>query len=148
MKTPGRLVRHMNLFEKVEDPTDLALLKSVIASSERPEALVALGIRNLVISPTAALEVTAQVLELLADQNAQTRPRVLLLVDSTPIYRGTVNLKDAIATDLSERFEVETLVLGENGQLHADDEALDEATAALVGIAAVVSVGSRHRNAR
>lgn len=132
----------MNLFEKVEDPTDLALLKSVIASSERPEALVALGIRNLVISPTAALEVSAQVLELLADQDAQTRPRVLLLVDSTPIYRGTVNLKDAIATDLSERFEVETLVLGQNGQLHADDEALDEATAALVGIAAVVSVGS------
>ena len=132
----------MNLFEKVEDPTDLALLKSVIAASERPNALIYLGIQRLVISPTAALEVNRHLVDLLGSDVVATRPRVVLLVDSTPILRNGKDLKATVEHALREDFDVEPLVLGAGGHLYADDAALNAATVALAGAAAVVSVGS------
>jgi glycerol-1-phosphate dehydrogenase [NAD(P)+] len=131
-----------NLFETVEDPTDLALLKSVIAASERPNSLIYLGIKSLVISPTAALEVRDQLVELLGADAAAMHPRVLLLVDSTPIFRNGENLKDLVERSLSEEFTLDRLELGQAGHLYADDAALDAATKALAGAAAIVSVGS------
>lgn len=132
----------MNLFEQIEDPTDLALLKSVIASSDRPNDLVYLGIRHLIISSNAALEVRKYLVELLGETVSASWPRVLLLVDSTPIYRNGENLKDLVEASLASEFEVVRLELGESGHLHADDSALRTATEALVGAAAIVSVGS------
>lgn len=132
----------MNLFEKVEDPTDLAMLKEVIAESERPEALVPLGIRHLVISPNAALQVEEFLVELLGAEAITGRPRIVLLVDSTPITRNGEDLKQLVSDSLTPMFDVDRLVLGSGGHLYADDAALDEATAALEGAAAVVSVGS------
>ena len=134
----------MNLFEKVEDPTDLALLKSVIAASERPNALIYLGIQQLVISDTAALEVSRYLDELLGEsRGSQTsKPRVVLLVDSTQILRNGQDLKALVRADLEGDYEVDLLVLGEGGHLYADDDALNTATKALAGASAVVSVGS------
>jgi glycerol-1-phosphate dehydrogenase [NAD(P)+] len=136
------LVRRMNLFQQVEDPTDLALLKSIIAQSERPEALVPLGIKHLVISPTASDQVVHYLFELLSSVDLPARPKVLLLVDATPIYRNGADLKSAVEQSLAEHFEVSKLVLGSGGHLHADDDALDAATKALEGASAIVSVGS------
>lgn len=138
----------MNLFEQVEDPTDLTTLKSVIAASERPQDLVPLGIKHLVISSDASLKVTHYLNDLLGAELAASRPRVVLLADSTKIQRNGQDLKSYIEVELSKNFEVSRITLASEGgasedaHLYVDDTALDMATAALAGAAAVVSVGS------
>ena len=137
----------MNLFEQVEDPTDLVTLKSVIAASERPNDLVALGIKHLVISADASLRVVEYLNDLLGTdpENSElsaNRPRVVLLADATLILRNGDDLKSLIELSLAEHFDVSRITLGAFGHLYADDTALDAATKALEGAAAVVSVGS------
>jgi len=137
----------VNLFEQVEDPTDLVTLKSVIAASERPNDLVALGIKHLVISADASLRVVEYLNDLLGTdpENAElsaNRPRVVLLADATLILRNGDDLKSLIEESLVKDFEVSRITLGAGGHLYADDTALDAATKALEGAAAVVSVGS------
>ena len=131
----------MNLFEQVEDPTDLVTIKSVISQSERPGCLVPLGIQHLVISPTAALEV-ADYLKRVLGERSGTKPTVVLLADQTKIFRNGQDLKEAVASALGSDYLIKPLVLGTENHLHADDAALDAATAALEGVDAVVSVGS------
>jgi len=132
----------MNLFEKVEDPTDLVTLKSVIAASERPADLVELGIKHLVISPDASLKVPEFLIDLLGESLVNSRPQVVLLVDSTPIFRNGEDLKTHIEASLSTQFEVTRVTLGGGDHLFVDDSALDAATNSLAGAKAIVSVGS------
>ena len=137
-----RLVYRMNLFEKVEDPTDLVTLKSVIAASERPNDLVPLGIKKLVISPDASLNVVDSLVDLLGPELSAKRPKVVILADSTQILRNGVDLKATVEASLAEFFEVSRITLGAGTHLYVDDSALDQATKSLDGAAAVVSVGS------
>lgn len=130
----------MNLFTQIEDPTDLDRIRDVISQSERPEALVPLGIRTLEISEVASDHAAQSLLALLPKDGG--RKRVALLIDATPIFKGSVNLKESVAAQLNQHFDVETVVLGDSHHLYADDAALDAATAALAGLDGVVSVGS------
>ena len=133
----------MNLFAQVDDPTDLERIRSVIAASERPDALVSLGIRDLQISPTASDNVVKSVLDLLAVANQEAADaRVLVLVDATPIFKGEADLKASVVKRLGETFAVSVTVLGDEHHLYADDAALDAATVAVTGATAVVSIGS------
>jgi len=137
----------MNLFEQVDDPTDLAKLKSVIAASERPNDLVALGIKHLVISPDASLQVVEYLhdllgTDLLGAEHSASRSRVVLLADATQIFRNGQDLKFYLEESLAEHFEVSRITLGDGGHLSVDDAALDAATQALDGAAALVSVGA------
>jgi glycerol-1-phosphate dehydrogenase [NAD(P)+] len=132
----------VNLFEQVEDPTNLELIRSVIAASERPEALVPLGIRQLQISSTASENVVESLRSLLEQADQAVTPQVVVLVDATPIFKGAVELKASVIEELKEHFEVKVAVLGDEHHLYADDSALDAATAAVKSAAAVVSIGS------
>ena len=133
----------MNLFTQVEDPTNLELIRDVIQQSERPEALVPLGIKTLEISNTASDHAATHLTTLISENGTVANgARVVVLVDATPIYKGAVNLKDSVVQQLSKTFSVETVVLGDEHHLYADDSALDAATAAVTGAAGVVSVGS------
>ena len=133
----------MSLFEQVQDPTDLSRIRSVIAASENPGALVPLGISVLEISDEAALHTTQRLTELLAAAGKKdVGSKVVVIVDATPIFKGQIDLKAAVVAQLSERFEVVTLVLGDEHHLYADDEALDAAAAAVEDADGVVSVGS------
>ncbi|MEY4367666.1 MAG: hypothetical protein RLZ28_1081 [Actinomycetota bacterium] len=133
----------MNLFEQVEDPTDLDLIRSVISASERPEALVPLGIRQLQISSNASDNVVEALRSLLdSTVKTDTTPRVVVLVDATPIFKGSIDLKASVISELDKHFDVKVAVLGDEHHLYADDSALDEATLAVTGARAVVSVGS------
>jgi glycerol-1-phosphate dehydrogenase [NAD(P)+] len=133
----------MNLFEEIDDPTDLDRIRTVIAASERPDALVSLGISTLTISDTAADTVADELAKLLETQGkTSSGARVVVLMDSTPIYKAQTNLKDFVVAQLQERFRVTPVVLGDTHHLLADDVALDAATAALTEADAVVSVGS------
>ena len=133
----------MNLFAQIADPTDLDLVRKVIASSERPDDLVPLGIKSLEISADASHSATSALAQLIQDAGGSPAgSRVVVLVDATPIYKGDVNLKKTVAEQLAQEFEVEVVVLGDEHHLYADDSAIDAASAALEGAAGVVSVGS------
>ena len=133
----------MNLFAQVEDPTDLTLVRDVIAKSANPSALVPLGIRKLEISPEAADHTASSLIELLeATGRSIAGARVVVLQDATPIFKGKVDLKAAVVAQLEGHFRVEVVVLGDEHHLYADDTALNAATAAVIGATAVVSVGS------
>ena len=133
----------MNLFAEIDDPTDLDRIRGVIAASERPGALVPLGISQLRISADASNMVAHELATLLDNQGKPVDgARVVVLMDSTPIYKATTNLKESVVAQLRERFNVTPVVLGDTHHLLADDTSLDAATAALAGVDAVVSVGS------
>jgi glycerol-1-phosphate dehydrogenase [NAD(P)+] len=133
----------LNHFAHIGDPTDLDLIREVIAASPRPEALVSLGIRRMQISDTAADSVCDELATLLKDAGRIVEgAHVVLLVDATPIFKGPDNLKDRVSAQLEQLFDVTRVILGGGGHLYADDVALDAATAALTGADGVVSVGS------
>jgi glycerol-1-phosphate dehydrogenase [NAD(P)+] len=131
----------MNLFAQIDDPTDLDRIRSVIAASYQPESLVPLGIKKLVISDSASDAVTESLLGLLP-QSADQNTKVVVLVDATPIFKGSTNLKESVVIQLRKNFNVTVVVLGDEHHLYADDASLDAATLALEGAAAAVSVGS------
>lgn len=130
----------MGAFAAISDPTDLDAVRTAITQAERPDDLVPLGLRALVIEPGAAAQAPARVRELIAPRG--DRATVALLVDRTLIRSGADDLKADVRALLEREFEVVETVLGEPGHLHVDDEALDAATAATTGVDAVVSVGS------
>lgn len=130
----------MGAFAAISDPTDLDAVRTAITQAERPDDLVPLGLRALVIEPGAAAQAPARVRELIAPRG--DRATVALLVDRTVIRSGADDLKADVRALLEREFEVVETVLGEPGHLHVDDEALDTATAATTGVDAVVSVGS------
>lgn len=133
----------MNQFAQIADPTDLDRIREVIAASPRPEALVPLGIQRMQISDTAADAACDELATLLRDAGKTVDgARVVVLVDATPIFKGTDNVKDRVVAQLEQRFSVARVVLGDENHLYADDSALDAATAALAGADGVVSVGS------
>lgn len=133
----------MSLFSQIDDPTDLDRIRGVIAASERPEALVPLDIHRLEISDQAADHAAAELASLITAAGLSVvGARVVVLMDSTPIYKGDVDLKAFIVEQLGRDFQVERVVLGDTHHLYADDTALDAATAALENADGVVSVGS------
>lgn len=135
----------MSLFASISDPTDLDAVRRVVAESPRAGDLVPLGIDRLEIGPSAALAVADELRRQIERHGVRTtRPRVLLIIDSTLIRRGEADLKALVRNLLDDGgFDVETLVLGDAAHsLHADDAALDAAAEAASRADAVVSVGS------
>lgn len=99
-------------------------------------SLNAIGIDRILIGPGA--------LDLLAGEVATlTSGPVVILEDATPMVRLGADLKAEIEERLQGLGEVRREVLtGRDGQLHADQETLAVARAAVEGAGCVVSVGS------
>ncbi|WP_104198894.1 iron-containing alcohol dehydrogenase [Cryobacterium sp. Y29] len=131
----------MSTFASITDPTDLDAIRAVIASTADAVDLVPLSIRALVISPQASFDLVPAVKSLVADGPTGTR-RVAVLVDETAILRDGRDLKQQLCELLAEAFAIEIVVLGHGGQLHADEDALETATAAIKGYDCAVAIGS------
>lgn len=119
------------------DPTDLEGLRSLLGSADPEGRLAPIGMQTV--------DIGSGVLESLPDAVAECAPRgrVTLLVDRTPMRRGTEDLKPLAFELLASRFEVSHTVLGPPGhELHADEATVEQATAAAEGADAVVVVGS------
>jgi glycerol-1-phosphate dehydrogenase [NAD(P)+] len=122
------------------DPTDLVGLREALADLEGSLAPIGMG----------RIEIGADVLSLLPDvvsdlaPEGREAPRVVLATDATPMRRGGGDPKAEAERLLAGRFEVRRTVLGEGrAQLHADEEALAEAEAAVRDADCVVVVGAR-----
>lgn len=130
--------------EKRADPTDLDGLREALAASDPGGRLAPLGMGRIEIGSGVLGLLPEVVEELLGDGEEPGGVRVVLVTDPTPIPRRGGELKGLVEAMLAEHFEVERAVIGvgHDGQLHADEEALDEAEAAVAGAGCVVVVGS------
>jgi glycerol-1-phosphate dehydrogenase [NAD(P)+] len=124
------------------DPTDLAALREALARSDPEGKLAPIGMRRIEIG-SDALAVLPEVVSELTREGRET-PRVVLATDATPMRRKGGDPKaEAERLLAGRRFEVRRAVLGVwRAQLHADEEALAEARAAVADADCVVVVGS------
>ncbi|HLL98517.1 MAG TPA: iron-containing alcohol dehydrogenase, partial [Rubrobacteraceae bacterium] len=119
------------------DPTDLAGLREALALADPEGKLAPIGMSSIEIGGDA-LSLLPEVVSKFA-----RGPRVVLAMDATPMRRAGGDLKDEAERLLAQHFEVRRAVVGEGrAQLHADEEALAEAEAAVAGADCVVAVGS------
>ena len=125
------------------DPTDLDGLRKVLRGSDPEGRLAPLGMRRIEIGDEILGLIPDCVSELVGEDGREEK-RILLVTDATPIRRAGEDLKKNVERRLSARFEgTERVVIGaRHAQLHADEEALAEVEAAVVGADCVVAVGS------
>jgi glycerol-1-phosphate dehydrogenase [NAD(P)+] len=119
------------------DPTDLDGLREALELADPEGRLAPVGMSRVEIGDEA-LGLLPEVVSEFAGG-----PRVMLVVDPTPMRRGGDDLKSGVERLLARRFEVRRAVIGEGrGALHADEAAIEETAAAVSGADCVVVVGS------
>jgi glycerol-1-phosphate dehydrogenase [NAD(P)+] len=119
------------------DPTDLEGLRAALRAADPEGRLAPVGMTRVEIGPDALGQMTGVV------AGVSRGPDVVLVTDATLMWRGAENLKEKAERLLAERFDVRREVIGAGrAALHADEEALAEAEAAVAGAGCVVVVGS------
>jgi glycerol-1-phosphate dehydrogenase [NAD(P)+] len=119
------------------DPTDLAALRALLDEADPGRVLHPVGMGVVRIGPDALAEVPEIVGSL-----RRSGP-IAVLTDSTPMRRGSADLKPSLVARLERLGEVRWTILGrDRAELHADDDALAEADRAIAGAGCVVSIGS------
>jgi glycerol-1-phosphate dehydrogenase [NAD(P)+] len=119
------------------DPTDLDALREALAASDPDGSLSPVGMSRIEIGPKA-LDSLIEVVSGLTQGN-----RVVLVADTTPMFRNGKDLKERVARELGENLELKRSEIGAHrDELHADDEAVAEVEEAIEGADCVVSVGS------
>ncbi len=127
------------------DPVEVA--RRIVAEADPEGALPPCGMRSVRIGSLDWSAVTAAVTELLAAKghgngSDPARSTVALVMDRTPIRRNDEEIKPAIEAALAERFDVHRIVLDDgHPELHASETVIEQATAAVAGATAVVSIG-------
>ncbi len=130
--------------EKLADTTDLDALREALDESDPEGRLAPLGMSRIEVGSGVLDLLVECVCELTGDGDEQEQPRVLLVGDATPILRSGEDLKTRVERVLFARYgRTERVVIGaHHAQLHADEEALEEAEAAVADADCVVVVGS------
>jgi glycerol-1-phosphate dehydrogenase [NAD(P)+] len=124
------------------DPTDLAGLREALALADPEGKLAPIGMSRIEIGGDALSLLHEVVSEF--TRAGHKAPRIVLVMDATPMRRNDGDPKDEAERLLAQQFEVRRVVLGEGreAQLHADEEVLAEARTAVSGADCVVVVGS------
>jgi glycerol-1-phosphate dehydrogenase [NAD(P)+] len=119
------------------DPTDLDHLRQALLAADPDGRLLPIGMRSVRIGE--------DVFSLLPQMAAEISrgPRLVLVMDATPMRRGDRDLKADVRRILADRFTTAVAIIGEGRPpLHGDERDLAEVTAAVAGADCVVSVGS------
>ena len=127
------------------DPTDLDGLRGALSAADPEGRLAPIAMSRIEIGPEALYLLPEIVSELAAKPARGTSRRRAWRSSSTPRPCGAAasDLKEEAERLLGGRFEVRRAVIGDRGtELHADEEALAEAEAAVAGADCVVVVGS------
>ncbi len=129
---------------RIADPTDLDGLREALRASDPEGRLAPLSMKRIEIGPRVLDLLPAVVFGLMADGRGDgVDGRVVLVIDTTPMQRLGEDLKHLVERLLAGHFRVERAVIcAHHAELHADEEALDEAEAAIAGADCVVAVGS------
>ncbi|MCH6472560.1 iron-containing alcohol dehydrogenase [Sinomonas terrae] len=122
-------------------------IEPLLLEADPERSLAACGIQRLILGSEALSVVAETVAELLGGRQPsgageEETAAVALLVDPVRISRRGEDVKDLMEEQLGRRFPVTRTVLDDgHSELHVVDHILDEASAAVVGKAAVVAVG-------
>jgi glycerol-1-phosphate dehydrogenase [NAD(P)+] len=121
--------------------TSLDDVRALLVDADPQGRLVPCELRELIVGE-GTLERTAEVVARLAPQPAGRRRRVTVLVDETPILRGTQDVKVFVTELLATDADTETIVLSDgHAELHVTPEVVDSAIARSVGSDVIVAVG-------
>jgi glycerol-1-phosphate dehydrogenase [NAD(P)+] len=119
------------------DPTDLDGLRHLLAGAVEGVVRRPIGLRSIRIGPDAIDDLADAV-----EAVKQPGP-VVVIVDETPMTRDGADLKAIVAETLRGRFDTQVAVIrAHTVDLHADEDALAQADAAIIDAGCVVSVGS------
>jgi len=119
------------------DPTNVASIRTALHDADPENRLAPIGLRRVLIGPDVLPALPGLVAEIARG------PRVVLVMDRTPMRRGARDLKPVVARLLSGRFSLETAVIGaDRPELHGDEHDLHEVGAAIAGAGCVVALGS------
>lgn len=123
------------------DPADLDGLRNILSDVDPEGHLAEIGMSRVEIGADAVQLIPGVVSDFIGDGRGA---KVLLVVDSTPKQRGGQDHADLVESLLSGHLAVERVVLRADSseELHADDETLEEAEAAVTGADCVVVAGS------
>ncbi len=133
------MTRHINL----SDPTDLDGLREYLAAEDKEHRLLSLDMMGVTISSDAHLGVGAAAKAALAAAGKTGRANIVVLVDMSAIRRAGQSLRRIVEDQLSGDHDIRTEVLDDgHATLHAHEQTLDAATAAVKGADLVVTIGS------
>lgn len=119
------------------DPANLDQVRAVLSAADPEGRLAPLGLRRIVIGPDTLFTLPAVVAE------TTRTPRVVAVMDRTPMRRGDRDLKPDVIRPLKERFDLRVAVIGaDRPEIHGDERDLDEVKAAVAGAGCVVALGS------
>lgn len=133
----------MNEASRLTDPTDLDALRRRLHALDPDLRLAPLGMRRVVISDTAHLELRAAVAEALAATGKSPPASIVILTDTTPILRAGERLSRVVEEQLKGAFSTRIVCLDDGHEkLHADETVLTMAAEAVKGADAIVTIGS------
>lgn len=133
------MTRHINL----SDPTDLVGLRRYLADEDKDHRLYPLDMMGVTISSDAHLGVAAAVKQALAAAGKPGRAQIVVLVDTSAIRRKGESLRRIVEGQLAPDHDVRTEVLDDgHPTLHAHEQTLDAAAAAVKSADLVVTIGS------
>jgi glycerol-1-phosphate dehydrogenase [NAD(P)+] len=125
---------------QLTDPTDLDGLRQALKPLDPEGRLKPLGLKRLVISETAHLEVAAALREALGRHSSGS---VVILTDKTPILRAGERLSALVASQAADGFSARLTCLDDgHDRLHADETVLAMAAEQARGADAIVTIGS------
>lgn len=119
-------------------------IEPLLREADPEHSLAACGIQRLILGSEALSVVGETVADLLRQSggSGEEAPAVALLVDPVRIGRRGQDVKELVEGQLAARFAVARTVLDDgHSELHVVESILDEASAAVLGKAAVVAVG-------
>jgi glycerol-1-phosphate dehydrogenase [NAD(P)+] len=119
------------------DPSDLASLRDLLASSDPDRRLRPVGLQTI--------DIGEEMLERLPERVTAIRRKgpLVIVQDRTIIRRGSDDLKTAVCRLLEPLGELRVVALGTEGEpLHADSSALNATYDAVQAAGCVISVGS------
>jgi glycerol-1-phosphate dehydrogenase [NAD(P)+] len=124
-----------------ESLVDLESVRTLLAHSDPDGRLVPCDLRSLVVG-SGALGATAAAVESLVPAKPGGARRVVVLVDETPIRRGSEDVKSAVLEMLAADSETQLVVLTDgHAELHVTEQVVDGAIEACRGADVVVAVG-------
>lgn len=130
----------MALAHTLSDPTDLDGLRRFLKAEDKDSRLEPLEMLRVEVSSDAHLKLADAATDALAGKVGPAS--IILFTDTSSIMRGDQNLAALVQSQL-QHHSVKIVVLdGGHVTLHADDAALDAASAAANGTDLIITIGS------
>jgi glycerol-1-phosphate dehydrogenase [NAD(P)+] len=126
----------------LSDPTDLDGLRRYLKAGDADARLLPLEMSRVEISNDAHLKLGVAVDEALAATGKTGVASIIVLADTSPIMRGDQWLGALVQSQLKPHNQQTVVLDGGHATLHADEETLDAAAAAVKGADLIITIGS------